>query len=65
MGSEFGAARKMHWLFMKNPASSHPIICFDKGPKQLINEMRKSIPPEPGISARYDTKYECKWKAEL
>ena len=30
----------------------HPVVCFDESPKQLIGEVRKSLPAQPGIPAR-------------
>jgi len=36
----------------------HPVVCFDESPKQLIGEVRKSIPAQPGISARQETEYQ-------
>ena len=31
-----------------------PVICFDETPYQLIEEVRKPLPPEPGQPERYD-----------
>ena len=35
-----------------------PVVCFDESPKQLIAELHKPLPLEPGTPARYDTEYE-------
>jgi len=42
-----------------------PVVCFDGSPKQLIAEVRKPLPPEPGTPARYDTEYERKGVCDL
>ena len=42
-----------------------PVVCFDESPKQLITEVRKPLPPEPGTPARYDTEYERKGVCDL
>ena len=42
-----------------------PVVCFDESPKQLIAEVRKPLPPEPGTPARYDTEYERKGVCDL
>lgn len=34
-----------------------PVVCFDESPKQLIEEVRQPLPPEPGRPARYDVEY--------
>jgi len=36
----------------------HPVICMDESSKQLLKEVRASIPAEPGKPLRYDTEYE-------
>ena len=35
-----------------------PMICMDEITKQLTKEIRRTIPAEPGIPARYDYEYE-------
>lgn len=35
-----------------------PVICMDEQPRQLIRELRRPIPGEPGRPARYDHEYE-------
>lgn len=36
----------------------YPLICFDESSKQLICEVRKPLPPEPGQVERYDYEYQ-------
>lgn len=36
---------------------ARPVVCFDESPKQLIGEVRESIPAQPGTPAREDTEY--------
>ena len=36
---------------------AHPVVCYDESPKQLIGEVRESIPTQPGRPARQDTEY--------
>jgi DDE superfamily endonuclease len=36
---------------------SHPLVCFDESPYQLVAETRQSLPVQPGRSARYDYEY--------
>jgi transposase len=35
-------------LYAEEPDPSHPVICFDESPTQLIGEVREPIPAEPG-----------------
>jgi len=35
-----------------------PVVCMDESSKQLLKEVRKTIPAEPGKPLRYDTEYE-------
>ena len=37
--------------------SKIPMVCFDERPVQLIGELRRPIPAEPGRKARYDYEY--------
>jgi hypothetical protein len=37
--------------------SSHPVVCMDESPKQLIGETRIPIPVKPGKPARHDYEY--------
>lgn len=34
-----------------------PLVCYDEGLKQLIEETRQSVPSQPGRVARYDYEY--------
>lgn len=34
-----------------------PVVCMDESPKQLIEEVRTSIPMKPGQEARVNYKY--------
>ena len=34
-----------------------PVVCFDESPWQMVAEVRKPIPAEPGKPAREDTEY--------
>lgn len=36
---------------------SHPVVCMDESPKQLIAETRNPLPMKPGKEARYDYEY--------
>ena len=44
---------------------ARPVVCFDESPKQLIGEVRKSLPAQPGTPARQDTEYERKGVRDL
>ena len=37
--------------------TSHPLVCMDECPKQLIGETRQIIQAEPGKPERFDTEY--------
>jgi hypothetical protein len=34
-----------------------PLVCFDEGLKQVIDEKRLGLPPKPGQVERYDYEY--------
>jgi hypothetical protein len=36
---------------------SHPVVCFDESPTQLIGEVRETVPAAPGQPERYDYEY--------
>jgi len=36
---------------------THPVVCMDESPKQLIGETETPIPASPGQLARYDYEY--------
>lgn len=42
-----------------------PVICMDEQPKQLIEEVRKPLPAQPGKLERFDYEYERKGTANL
>jgi hypothetical protein len=42
-----------------------PRVCFDEATKQLIEEVREPLPPEPGQPARYDYEYRRNGVANL
>jgi DDE superfamily endonuclease len=42
-----------------------PVVCFDESPIQLIGEVRRPIPPEPGKIERYDCEYRRNGTANL
>jgi hypothetical protein len=44
-------------LYAESYDSSRPVICFDETPIQLIGEVRKPLPVQPGVTARYDHHY--------
>jgi transposase len=36
----------------------YPVVCMDESSKQLIKEVRKPLPAQPGQVLKYDTEYE-------
>ena len=38
-------------LYSEAPDPERPVVCFDESPIQLIGEVRRPIPPEPGKSS--------------
>jgi len=36
----------------------YPVVCMDESSKQMLKEVRKPIPAQPGKPERYDTEYE-------
>jgi hypothetical protein len=34
-----------------------PVVCVDEVPKQLVAEVRRPLPPRPGVNARFDYEY--------
>lgn len=42
-----------------------PVVCLDESSKQLIEEVRKPLPPEPGKSVRFDSEYSRNGVANL
>ena len=47
------------------PDPQRPVVCFDESPIQLIGEVRRPIPPEPGQIERYDCEYRRNGTANL
>ena len=43
----------------------HPVVCMDETNKQLIEETRVPLPPQPGQPERYDYEYERHGSANL
>src|SRR6202008_4449138 len=44
-------------LYAEEADPKRPVVCFDESPTQLIGEVRKPIPAEPGQPERYDCEY--------
>jgi len=44
-------------LYTTAPAPGTAVVCFDETPRQLIGEVRVSVPAEPGRRARFDYEY--------
>ena len=52
-------------LYSEAPDPERPVVCFDESPIQLIGEVRRPIPPEPGQIERYDCEYKRNGTANL
>src|ERR1700679_2818682 len=52
-------------LYAEDPEPSHPVVCFDESPTQLIGEVREPIPAAPGQLERYDCEYRRNGTANL
>jgi len=52
-------------LYAEEPDPSHPVVCFDESPTQLIGEVREPIPAAPGQPERYDCEYKRNGTANL
>ena len=52
-------------LYAEEPGPSHPVVCFDESPTQLIGEVREPIPAAPGQPERYDYEYRRNGTANL
>jgi transposase len=52
-------------LYAEAPDPQRPVVCFDESPIQLIGEVRRPIPPEPGKIERYDSEYRRHGTANL
>ena len=44
---------------------SHPVVCFDEMPVQLVGETRVPQPGAPGRAARYDYEYKRNGTANI
>ena len=45
-------------LYIRPYDPDYPLVCFDESSKQLISEVRKPLPAEPGQAERYDYEYQ-------
>jgi hypothetical protein len=52
-------------LYAEAADPKRPVVCFDESPVQLIGEVRRPIPPEPGQIERYDCEYRRNGTANL
>ena len=52
-------------ISMPSAQLQRPVVCFDESPIQLIGEVRRPIPPEPGQVERYDCEYRRDGTANL
>lgn len=44
-------------IYKKPYSKDYPVVCMDESPKQLIEEMRTTIPMKPGQETRVDYEY--------
>lgn len=57
---------KMYWIFTPSEYDEkNPWVCFDESCKQLVKEIKETIPPEQGKPQRYDYQYERNGVANL
>ena len=52
-------------LYSEPPDGTRPVVCFDETPTQLIGEVRRPLPAEPGVPARVDYEYRRNGTANL
>jgi transposase len=52
-------------LYAEDADPTHPVVCFDESPTQLIGEVHEPIPAEPGQPERYDCEYRRNGTANL
>ena len=45
-------------LYTRPDDPDYPLVCFDESSKQLISEVKKPLPAEPGQAERYDYEYQ-------
>ena len=48
---------KLLTLYSRSYSKQYPVVCVDEKSKQLIEDVRKSIPLKPGSPAKYDGEY--------
>jgi hypothetical protein len=48
---------KLLTLYSRSYSKQYPVVCVDEKSKQLIEDVRKSIPLKPGSTAKYDGEY--------
>ena len=41
-------------VYHKEQDGKRPVVCLDKGRKQLTKESRPPLPPRPDVVAKYD-----------
>ena len=51
--------------FIRAVDPSHPVVCCDESPTQLIGEVREPVPAAPGQPERYDYEYRRNGTANL
>jgi DDE superfamily endonuclease len=51
---------KLLSLYSRSYNKQYPVVCVDEKSKQLIEDVRKSIPLKPGSLAKYDGEYRRK-----
>lgn len=51
---------KLLTLYSRDYNKQYPVVCVDEKSKQLIEDVRKSIPLKPGSLAKYDGEYRRK-----
>ena len=52
-------------IYQSEYDSHFPWVCFDESCKQLVKEVEKKIPAEPGQKEGYDYQYERKGLANM
>lgn len=48
---------KLLTLYSRSYSKQYPVVCVDEKSKQLIEDVRKTIPLKPGSPAKYDGEY--------
>jgi hypothetical protein len=52
-------------LYSEPYDASHPVVCFDERPYQMVEETRTPLPAKPGRPARYDFEYKRRGTCNL